>query len=403
MKIGVDLRPLQDPIARGVSSYARPLIEEMMRQQGAENLRFFTTGRNTPHPTLSPLGARGRNNPPLTGGGVAEGRERDEDEGCGESIKHLHLPSRLVNFGMRTLGSPTLDGQLGTRRVFMPNIGFWAVGPTASLTVTVHDLSFILDPSWYSPRARLWHGAIGFRGLLSRADRIITLSEYVKGELTDMLDIDPAKIHHIPPGIPEVSPSLRGTEGDEAISRSPRPYGPRDDGLGFPYILFLGVLEKRKNIAGALRAFELAAPKIPNTHFVLAGAGDVSCFMLHASCSDRIHFLGPVTQEKKAALFRGARALFMPSYHEGFGFPPLEAMSAGVPVIASASGALPETIGDAGLLLDPEDTGGFAEALCEIEGNEALRTKLIARGNERCRLFSWERCAKETWDIISTP
>lgn len=356
MPIGIDLRPLQDPVSRGVSSYARPLIEEMMRQRGAENFRFFTAGRK-PSAVL---------------------------DGASPQSKHLRLPSRAVNFGMRALGSPTLDGQTGAENIFMPNIGFWAAGPTASLTVTVHDLSFLIDPTWYSWRARCWHRAINLTGLLKRADRIVTLSEYVKGELTDLLDIDPANIHHIPPGIPP----LQADEG--------RPFD-------FPYILFLGVLEKRKNIDGALRAFELAAARIPNTHFVLAGAGDCSSFMVNSSCSDRVHFLGPVTPGKKSALLRHATALFMPSFHEGFGFPPLEAMSVGVPVLASTAGALPETVGDAGLLLDPADVGGFAEMLAEICLNEALRAQLASRGLEHSRLFSWEHCAKATWELISTP
>jgi glycosyltransferase involved in cell wall biosynthesis len=116
--------------------------------------------------------------------------------------------------------------------------------------------------------------------------------------------------------------------------------------------------------------------------------------------SDRIHFLDQVSAEQKSVLLKNAKALFFPSLYEGFGFPALEAMSAGAPIVASSAGALPETIGNAGILLDPRGTGAFAEALDQVLNDNALRRILIDRGFERAKNFSWEKCAEETIKII---
>lgn len=177
---------------------------------------------------------------------------------------------------------------------------------------------------------------------------------------------------------------------------------PRDDErpFPFPYILWLGALERRKNVAGALAAFAAAADRIPNTHFVLVGSGDKRWTIDDGRYSNRIHFIGPVTPERKGALLRNAQCLFLPSFYEGFGFPPLEAMSVNVPVVASSAGALPETIGSAGLLLDPFDIGGFADALVAVCNDQNLRQKLINRGEERVKSFSWGRCADETYRLL---
>jgi glycosyltransferase involved in cell wall biosynthesis len=282
---------------------------------------------------------------------------------------------------MRFFGSPTLDGQLGTNTIFMPNLNFWSVGSKTRLTVTVHDLSFLVDPTWFTPRERLWHKTIDLKGLLRRANAIITLSEHTKRELIGLLDIDDDKIHHIAPGVPQVTSS-----GQKAFD--------------FPYILFLGAIEPRKNIAGALAAFELLAQRNKDFHFVLAGPCRMDNEQWTMNKSDRIHFLNQVSPEQKGALLRNAKALFFPSLYEGFGFPAVEAMSVGVPVVASSSAALPETIGSAGLLLDPMDTSGFAGALEQVLSDNILRETLIARGYERIKDLSWERCAKETMKVI---
>lgn len=352
MKIGIDVRPLQDPLSRGVSSYARPLVSEMLRQNSPKDFVLYVSGRQSPEFSRSDI-----------------------------EIRRAPLPSKLNNAAMRFFGSPTIDAMLGTEKIFLPNLNFWSLGNRAKATVTVHDLSFLVEPTWFSPKERLWHASIDWRGLLRKATSIITLSEHTKRELSELADLDEKKIFHIPPGIPEVAEAT-------------------EPGPAFPYILFLGVLEPRKNIGIALKSFDILAAKNPEMHFVLAGAISPRSRLPASKFPDRVHFLGQISAVGKGALLRGASALFLPSLYEGFGFPPLEAMSVGVPVVASSAGALPETIGSAGLLLDPADTQGFADALASVCYDNDVRQLLVARGYERANNFSWKKCADETLKII---
>lgn len=352
--IGIDLRPLQDPIARGVSSYTRPLVEELIRQEGTDAFKFFTAGTR----------------------GFASSDLRE----ASPRIRHLRLPSKLINLGMAGLGYPQIDKYLGTETVFMPNINFWSVSKKSRLALTVHDLSFLVEPNWYSPKDRLWHRIIGAVSLIKRADRIIALSQHTARELNDLLNIPADKISVTPPGIPPLPQT--GTTA-----------------LPYPYVLFVGVVEPRKNIAIALKAFELLAQKNKDVHFVIAG----HCPNNQKPTTknpERIHFLGQVSAQEKTGLMKNARVLFFPSLYEGFGFPALEAMSLGVPVVASSAGALPETVGNAGALLDPADVSGFAAALGELCDGGGWRDTLIARGFERVKLFSWEKCAQNTLKIL---
>ncbi len=354
MRIGIDLRSLQDKTSRGVSAYAAPLISELTKQNDANQFCGLVSLRaHAPNFKIA--------------------------------TKKLFLPSKLANAALAFLNYPKIDEYLETPTVWLPNLNFWSFKKTARVILTVHDLSFLVNPSWYSAKERLWHRAINTKKLIARADKIITLSSHTARELTELLKVPTEKIAVIPPGVPPVVSSLHNPHG-----MSP----------SFPYILFLGVIEPRKNIQTALAAFNLLAQKNKDIHFVLAGPRQMNHVPYTMNHPDRIHFLGQVTQEEKGALLRNARALFFPSFYEGFGFPALEAMTAGVPVVASSVGALPETIHDAGILLNPRDTGAFAEALDQVLSDNNLRQTLISRGYERVKNFSWEKCAAETVKTI---
>jgi len=371
MKIGIDLRSLQDKTSRGVSSYARPLIRELAKQNGAEAFVGFASGR-LPAPDL------------------------------GIAVKKIDLPSKIVNASLAFFNYPKIDRLLGTETVWMPNLNFWSFGKGARVVLTIHDLSFLVDPSWYSVKERIWHKAIGAKELIARADKIITLSQHTANELNELLKVPAEKIAVIPPGVPPIknSPHPPLSQGrDTDLLPLFEKEGVR--GILFPYILFLGAVEPRKNIEIALAAFDLLAQKNKDIHFVLAGPRRMNDERWKMDNSDRIHFLDQVSAEQKSVLLKNAKALFFPSLYEGFGFPALEAMSAGAPIVASSAGALPETIGNAGILLDPRGTGAFAEALDQVLNDNALRRILIDRGFERAKNFSWEKCAEETFKIIS--
>jgi glycosyltransferase involved in cell wall biosynthesis len=200
------------------------------------------------------------------------------------------------------------------------------------------------------------------------------------------LGVAPDRISVCPEGVASWAPTSRkGSSG-----RTP----------GF--ILFLGTLERRKNVEGLVRAYRLLMARgPPPPPLVLAGnappdAAPLLREIASAPLAGRVMHIGYVQPEQRQALYEDAALLVLPSFDEGFGLPALEAMSLGVPVVASNRGALPEVVGDAGLLVDPDDAGSLADAIARLLSDKPLAATLSAKGRERARLFSWDRCAHLT-------
>jgi glycosyltransferase involved in cell wall biosynthesis len=168
------------------------------------------------------------------------------------------------------------------------------------------------------------------------------------------------------------------------------------------FILFLGTLEARKNVAGLLMAYQRLLARLPDApQLVLAGKAPAEAAPLLATLGrppleGHVEHLGYVQPDLRQALYRDARMLVLPSHDEGFGLPVVEAMSLGVPVIAANRGALPEVLGDAGLLVDPDDPESLAATMARVIAEPGLAGALSARGMDRARMFSWKRTAALT-------
>ncbi len=168
------------------------------------------------------------------------------------------------------------------------------------------------------------------------------------------------------------------------------------------FILTLSSIEPRKNIDGLIAAFErLTAPM----HLVIAGIPGSASRAIHRQIARsparaRIHLLGPIPEDEKRALLALSSCFVYPSLWEGFGFPPLEAMAVGVPVVASTGGALPEVLGNAALLIDPLDPSAIADAITRVHTDAALRADLRARGHARAAQFRWDTAARQVLDCI---
>jgi len=169
-------------------------------------------------------------------------------------------------------------------------------------------------------------------------------------------------------------------------------------------MLAIGTVEPRKGLPDLVAAFDRIADSIPDVHLKIAGPGGWGEDALDAGIGsarhrDRIHRIGWV--EDRSTLMAGARLLAYPSLYEGFGLPPLEAMSLGVPVVATTAGAIPEVVGDAALLVAPGDGAALAEALLVAATDATARARLIAAGTERVPLFTWERAGRQLADLIA--
>jgi glycosyltransferase involved in cell wall biosynthesis len=172
-------------------------------------------------------------------------------------------------------------------------------------------------------------------------------------------------------------------------------------GVHPPYFLYVGTLEPRKNLAGALRAFATVADRLPHHQFVLAGQKGWSCDDVfreaaRPSLAGRVLFLDYVAEGDLPLLYTHAAAAVYPSLYEGFGFPVLEAMACGTPVLTSRSSSLAEIGEGAALLVDPRDEGALADALASLGEDGALRDGLSARGLHRAQEFTWERTVRGT-------
>ena len=239
--------------------------------------------------------------------------------------------------------------------------------------VTVHDLVAVRFPETTTRWSRIY-GKATLKRVLDAADRIVAPSNDTADDLNSLMGIDPTKIRIIPNGVgahffaPSEAKSL--VEGR--------------------YVLFVGTPEPRKNLHRLVSAMTILRERGFSERLVLVGGGG---WGTQLRSDGHVRRLGRVTDDELVALYANASCLAIPSLHEGFGLPALEAMAAGTPVVAGKTGALPEVIGDAGVLVDPLSAMSIADGIATAV---AERETLVAKGRVRARQFSWARTAALT-------
>jgi len=261
--------------------------------------------------------------------------------------------------------------------------------------ITIHDLAIYRNPGWFpaSLGSRIFSTKILVPRSIGRAEKIIAVSESTKKDLIDIFGVAEDKIKVIYEG------AEWGGEEIKSIGYLKEKYQISDN-----YILYLGTLEPRKNIERLIKAMG----ELKKFDLVIAGAKGwkyEGIFNLiketnKTLCREAIKYLGYVPMEDKKSLISWAKCFLFPSFYEGFGLPILEAMSLGVPVISSRASSLPEIVGEAGLLVDPNSQEELQKALAKIMGDENLRQDLGRKALERSKQFSWEKCARETFDVL---
>jgi glycosyltransferase involved in cell wall biosynthesis len=257
---------------------------------------------------------------------------------------------------------------------------------------TIHDLSVLVHPEWHPADRVRWYEK-GFEAGRQQTCRFIAASEFTRREMASRLGISAELI--------------------DVTYQAPRPgLRPRDEeavrqvlsALGLPerFFLFVGTLEPRKNVDGLLEAFATLPAELRRQHpLVLAGAQG----WRSAPLSEKLSALGLhndtlpidyVGDETLACLYTACTALVWPSFYEGFGLPPLEAMACGCPVIVSNAASLPEVVGDAGVLLDPRETAAWGDSMRRMAEDSEWREERKQLGPPRAARFSWKRCAEQT-------
>jgi glycosyltransferase involved in cell wall biosynthesis len=261
---------------------------------------------------------------------------------------------------------------------------------SAARVVTIHDLDFLSHPERAEAEVRRDYPALA-RDHAHRADQIIVPSQFTAVDVERRLEVPSERISVCPHGRPDWMP---------------RAGPPADTG----YVLFLGTLEPRKNVVGLLDAYERVVQRVGRRHharrlpdLVLAGRMTAAARpwlerIAKPPLLGAVRYIGYVDPARRRELYEGARLLVQPSFEEGFGLPVLEAMTLGVPVVAANRGSLPELLGDAGRLVDPDDTDQIATAIEQMLDDDALADTSAAKGILRAGQFDWRRTAQRVYD-----
>ena len=269
--------------------------------------------------------------------------------------------------------------------------------PTRSKTrtlLTVHDLSFVRVPEAASPGLKAYLDRV-VPASVSRADHVLADSQATKNDLVSLYDTPSHKISVLLSGV-----DARFKRTDPSVLLTMR----RKYRLERPFIFSIGTVQPRKNYGRLIQALALLRRKNYEIDLVIAGGKGWLDDPIYETVRDtymqqHVHFIGFADETDLPALYSAAECLAFPSLYEGFGFPVLEAMACGTPVVTSNVSSLPEVAGNAGLMVDPYDTEAIAQALTNILDDTALRSQLIEKGYAQVGRFSWVESARKLRQI----
>ena len=370
MKIGIDVRFLTDEYI-GIGRYSHSLLKEIARLDGENEYILYRS-------------------PGYTGRIIDQANFREV------VVRSAPISAGTLFTLGRALKAENLD-------VFHSHFYITPLVKPCKQVVTVHDITPLLFPRYYSGRAlhleklAFWFHKVLIPRTIRQSDRIIAVSGFTKSCVLKVVPGKPADT---------IDVIYEGTE--------PYFHPPRDAGeaakerkaLGLParYFLYVGNTKPHKNLAGLAAAFSAlldSSPRYRDIRLIIAGRQDRFFPALKERVAslghgDRVIFRGYVGERELPLFYSGALAFVFPGFLEGFGLPVLEAMACGTPVITSNASSIPEVAGDAGILLDPDDTEGLAGAMKRVADDGALRERLASKSIGRAGVFSWKKAARET-------
>ncbi len=378
MRIGIDIRVLLDKNYSGVANFTFYLLKSLLKNDKRNVYYFFYNSfKKVKRPDFS--------------------------------VKTIiqRYPNKFFNYFLQKIFNyPKLDKVVGGVDVFyLPHINFASFSKNSHNVITIHDLSFLRYPEFFSFRKNLWHKVIDIKKNIKKYDKIIAVSQNTKNDIVELLKVPEEKVTVIYPGLPGYLNDLNentNINNDLSIDYLAQKYNINND-----YILYFGTIEPRKNISGLISAYNLLRDNGINCLLVLAGAWGWKTKSIKkewqaSKYKNDIRFIGYVDDKVKPLLYKQAKVLAYPSFYEGFGFPPLEAMYFGLPVISSNTSSLPEVLGDSAILINPDKPQDLATALKMVITDENLRNKMIISGQERVKHFSWEETAQKYIEVFES-
>lgn len=304
--------------------------------------------------------------------------------------RRIPLPSRLMYRIWERVEMPCVDKLMGGLDIFHAVNYVLPPLQQARGIITIHDLGFLQDVDWFSPKI-MEPFRRSIRRHAQRADAIIAVSEATRAEVVARLSVAPERVRVVYEAADKafhpIPPELAAQRVSSALN------------IKGPYILFVGTVEARKNVTGLLTAFS----RIDTGHTLVIAGGygwrskEILDHAARLNLTGRVRFTGYIPDRTLLpALYSGADLFVFPSWYEGFGLPVLEAMACGCPVITSDTSSLPEVGGDAAIYVAPADVDGLARQMEILAGDATLRDVMVKKGVARSKQFSWRRCAEDT-------
>jgi glycosyltransferase involved in cell wall biosynthesis len=372
MRVGLNAEPLFQRVPTGVGVYALALCRGLIEIGHADDVVIFHAAHDKVPPEVGELAVERV--------GFTLSRDRLYQAWMSD---RRPAPQSMTN---------DLDVVHSTGPAIPPPGG-------AALVVTVHDLAPIRFADRYPRRARALHKR-GAHIAAAEAARIIVPSRSTALDVEEFYGVERERIRVVPHGVDlaDLGAASRAAVGDAGKRWERR-------GIAEPYVLWVGTQEQRKNVVAVLDAFAHVANRHPELSLVLHGPNgwlgdEVGEGLQHRGLHSRtIVSEGSLPRNELAALYARASVFVYPSLYEGFGMPVLEAMACRTPVVTSNISALPETAGDAALLVDPLDDVALAEAIARIMEDPVLAEDLSQRGQKRARALTWGETARRTWAV----
>ncbi|MEA1963362.1 MAG: glycosyltransferase family 1 protein, partial [Patescibacteria group bacterium] len=383
MKIGIDISTLMDAYFSGVSEYSYNLIKKIIeKDKKNEYILYFNS--------FAPKNFK-----------INFFKYPDV------KVIQTRYPNKIFNHIMQNLFKfPKVDKFLGKVDLFFsPHLNFYNYTNAPKKIITIHDLSFVKYPEFFSLRKNLWHKMINIKKIPQKYDKIIAVSHNTKNDLIELFNIPENKIQVIYSGIENDMRKI--SEQELNLIRDNYDFKQKYN-LPNKFILYLGTIEPRKNIENTIKAFEVFLEKNPKeTDYKLVIAGgsgwknkNIFKTWKNSAQKNNIKFIGYIDKNDKKYLYNLASLFIFSSYYEGFGFPPLEALACGCPVITANNSSLSEIIGDYSTLINPYDISSIAKAIelhCFNKINNNIFLEKFANIKEE---YSWDKCAKKYLDFF---
>ena len=373
MTIGIDIRVLAGDLQNGIAQYLLNILPKLIGLDSQIKFKLFFSSFKS--------------------------KELDYDWLKEKNVElyRFKIPNNFLFSSSKIFNCPFLDEMIGgVDMFFSPHFFLAPLSGRCKSSVVFHDLSFLRYPEFFSWRKNIWHRfEMNPKKQALEADRIIAVSCSTRNDLISFFGINSNKIKVVYSGLSE---NFLAKPSQDEVEKVRDKYK-----LPENFFLYLGKIEPRKNITGIVKAFESFSDK--SFHLVIAGQLGWLCKEVLWVYKDSpykrlIHFIGSVEEKDKLAVYSLAKTFIYPSFFEGFGFPPLEAMALGIPVVTSRNSSLPEIVGDSALLVDSYSVGEIVQAMESLIFNDFLRQNIIEKGIKRAKFFSWQKTAEETLSFL---